>query len=372
MLLALTLLLAAHPDAQSLATRIEAGIARGENSLTPNVDFDVMIDTALKGLEVPPGFRDGMVKGAKETPTGAGIQLANAVKNGATFKLLRLHEVGGQTRALYRLIMPEGGVNYIDVVFSDPAKPPLRVVDLEIANQGEQVTAAHRRAAMMAIAENQQGLLDRLAGKEKVFLNSLPTLKAMNAAAIAQEWPKVMSLYDGLPPAMKTEKTFMRLRVAAAQTIDDETYVEAIEAMAKAHPNDPATELALIDGLLLRKKFEGSLAAIDRLDARIGGDAYLEVLRSGVYTTWGKRPETKAALERATTKEPSLQQPYWSLVALALEDKKFGEVATLLNRIEKNTSLTIAPVNELPADYAPFVASKEGKAWAKSRAKKKG
>jgi predicted Zn-dependent protease len=144
--------------------------------------------------------------------------------------------------------------------------------------------------------------------------------------------------------------------------VGGDTYVRAIEDLQKAWPNDPASDMAAIDGALLKKQYGESLKAIDRLAARVGGDAYLHVMRAGVYVTWGKRAESRKELELAIAKEPGLLEPHWSLITYALEDKRFDDVAKLLAGVEKTGKVELADLNTVP-QYAEFAASPAGKRW---------
>ena len=63
-------------------------------------------------------------------------------------------------------------------------------------------------------------------------------------------------------------------------------------------------------------------------------------------------------LNRAIAAEPTLEDPYWTLVQISLDEKKFDETARLLTRIEKTFGLTLGDLTDVDV-YAEFVKSAE-------------
>lgn len=358
--LVLALALAADPSAE-FARALEERIAAGTDALTPALDAEALLNRALEGIGGDEEFRAGYKKGAAGGMRALGEQLVANVKAGGGFKFLRLHAEGTKTFALFRSLQVSG-VNYLDLELSAPKGGPVRVVDIYVYDAGERLSDTQHHLLLVAVAERNQGLLDKLAGKEQVLLKNLPALTAMNTATREQRWDDVLRTFGTLPEPLRKEKLFLRLRLAAAMNVGGDTYVRAIEDLQKAWPNDPSSDMAAIDGALLKKKYGESLKAIDRLAARVGGDAYLLVMRAGVYVTWGKRPEARKALELAISQEPDLLEPYWSLITFALEDKRFDDVARLLAGVEKTGKVALADLGTVP-QYAEFAASEAGKRW---------
>lgn len=344
---------------EKLAREIEAKMQAGTDGLTPNFDGKAFMATVTRdGEGIDPTFKQGFITGYRQKEDSLGTTIAGLVKQSARFSLLRMREVEGQTRLIYRLLIPGGGVSYFEMKVS----PAMKVSDVYIFTSGEWLSETIRRLYLQSAAEASQGLLDKLKGKEQVFLKNLPTLTGMQKALAAKDNAKVLELYKSLPEQLKKEKLFLTMRVQAALPVDEKEYIQAIDDFRAAFANDPASDLMAIDGFFLSKKYDLAIAAIERLNKTIGGDAYLGFLRGRAYAVWGKAEESKAALAEAVKMEPSLVDPYWLLVEHALAEKKHDETARWLTAIERDTGTIIDDLNKVPV-YGDFVKSKAYKKW---------
>jgi len=358
----------ARPDAAAaLAAEIEHGMSRGEDALTPNLDFDALIDRTVAGLDLPRDFKEGFADGASRSKGLLASQIVEGVKGGGSFRLLRMHDVDGRRRALFRFILPNSGVNYFDAIFTSPGRGPVRVADVWVAGAGELLSQSFRRLVVMAAAEAKLGLLDRLAGRERLLLQNMPKLKGMNQALQARRFEEVMTTFESLPPELRRERAFLRVKIVAASNLGEERYLAAIEEFLGVHPEGADSVLMAIDGYFLRKQYPQALEALDRLDQQIGGDPYIDVLRAATHLTAGDRPAARAAYQRAVEREPTRAEPYWSLVTMALEDRDHAAVVRWLDAVERDAGVGLKSPEELSASYAGFLSSKEGKAWARRR-----
>jgi|CXWL01.1.fsa_nt_gi tetratricopeptide (TPR) repeat protein len=368
LVLAATLVVAAPAlvsKQEKLAHDIETRVQAGTDGLTPAWDSDAFLAKVTEGSDdFNPEFKKGFSKGYRSKENSLGESIVGTVKQGGRFTLMRVREVGGQTKVLYRLLMPGGGVSYFELLMSAVPK----VVDVYIFTSGELLSETIRRLYLQTAAEASQGLLDKLKGKEQLLLKNVPTLTAMQKALAAKEHAKVLELYKSLPESLKKEKIFLSARMQAALEVDDEEYVKAIDDFRAAFANDPASDLMAIDGFFLRKKYDLAIGAIDRLEKTVGGDAYLKFMRGSMLAAWGKAAESKATMMEAIKTEPSLVEPYWALVEASLNVKKFDETAKWLTAIEKETTTRIDDLSKVEV-YAGFVKSPHYKKWRAAKLK---
>ena len=84
------------------------------------------------------------------------------------------------------------------------------------------------------------------------------------------------------------------------------------------------------------------MASIDRLDQSLGGDAYLDVLRTTMYIEKGDLDAAHRSALRATTREPSLPDGQWALVNVSLAKKDFAETVRVLTHIRDELHIEIA------------------------------
>src|SRR5690606_34394436 len=114
------------------------------------------------------------------------------------------------------------------------------------------------------------------------------------------------------------------------------------------------------------KDYAKMLEALFTLDEAVGGDPYLAGMKAAAYAGIGSVPQAKKHAEQALAKEPSLAQPHWILVYVALEERNNAEVARLLTRLENELGETIPPLTQ-DADFAGFIASPQYRTWSAAR-----
>ena len=351
---------------EKLARDIEAQVQVGKDGITAAWDSDGFLAKVMVGGgdDINTDFKKGFAKGYKSKEGSLGQTIASTVTQGGRFHLMRIREEGGQTRLLYRLLMPTGGLSYFDLLIT----PAGKVIDAYIFTSGELLSETIRRLYLQTAAEASQGLLDKLKGKEQLFLKNLPTLTEMQKANDAKQHSKALELYKSLPEPLRRDRLFLVARLQAAQAVNDDEYLKAIDDLRAAFGNDPASDLMAIDGFFLKKKYDLAIAAINRLNQAVGGDAYLIFMRGSMLAASGKEAEAKAAYLEALKTEPSLVEPYWPLVEMSMNDKKFNETAQWLLAIERETTTRLKDLKDEPT-YAAFVKSPHYKKWLTARSK---
>ncbi|MBX7113232.1 MAG: hypothetical protein K1X64_02775 [Myxococcaceae bacterium] len=351
---------------EKLARDIETQVQAGKDGITAAWDSDGFLAKVMAGSgdDINNDFKKGFAKGYKSKEGSLGQTIASTVTQGGRFRLMRIHEEGGQTRLLYRLLMPTGGLSYFDLVTT----PAGKVVDAYIFTSGELLSETIRRLYLQTAAEASQGLFDKLKGKEQLFLKNLPTLTAMQNANNDKQPAKALELYKGLPEPLRRDRLFLVARLQAAQAVSDDEYLKAIDELRAAFGNDPASDLMAIDGFFLKKKYDLAIEAINRLNTAVGGDAYLVFMRGSMLSATGKGADAKTTFIEASKMEPSLTEPYWALVEMSLNDKKFNETTQWLLAIERETNTRLKDLKNEPT-YAAFVKSPHYKKWLAVRPK---
>ncbi len=350
------------PAIESATTRFLELIHAGEpEAAAALIDDSAIVDRAIEGIELPPDFVKGMRKGYAGSVKGFVGGLSSEVEKGGGFNFLRMRERGGKSFALYRVTPVDGGVNYLEVEWQERGGS-VRAVDLEPVATGEPMSASLRRAAANFAAQINQSFLDRLKGKEKAYLKSLTEGHRFVKANEEGQFVQAMKLYAALSPELQRDKLMLVHRTLAAQNVSEEEYVKAIEALIKHHPGDPAALIASVDLWFLKKEFKKVIAVLDQLDAKVGGDPYLEVLRATSWIGLEKPEEAKKVLSRGVAREPTLSDVWSALLDISITEGTHAETARLLDASAKAASLDWSGVRE-SEPFAAFRASKEGKAW---------
>jgi len=348
---------------EDLARRIEAVVAKRDGqAFDALLDLEPMLAEATRGLAVSPADMEAFKKGFRSS-FSLSRHIFDALQKSGTYTLLRLRRVDGRQRAVFRM-KGDTGFNYHEYIFST-GTDELRAQDLYVYMTGELMSQTLRRNAMNGFA-GSKGFVAKLLGTDREYLKNMDKMKAMKEHLDRGEFQEGLAVYAKLPKSLRSEKTYLiaRLQLASGSG-DNDAYVKAIEDFEKSHPGDPALDLLSIDGFLLKKDYARALASIDRLDERVGGDPYLDVIRANVHIEAGDPAKARECARRALKKDPRIDDALWSLVTLSLHEKDWKETVALLGRLEKEFGATIE-VESVPL-YEEFTKSPEYARWKGSK-----
>lgn len=349
------------PDPLAAAAQEFATVIAAEDveALDAWWDGDAFLDRVLADMALEPAFEAGVRSEiARRGPFHPLI--AEAVANGGSYHFLRLVERDGETRARFRLLSPDGGLNYTDLVLEARPGGGGRLVDGYGFLGGEDVSQSLRRV-----------LLGMLGGADGT---TEPSGRARLIGEFAQalgrgDWWTVLDLYPRIPPRDLDRKPLLIAYLQAASNADPALYRKGLEQFARAYAGDPDAALVLIDHYVLRGDVEATLEAIDTLDEGVGGDPYLDQLRATVLLGAGRLPEARAAADRLAESLPNLTEAQFPRVDVALAEGDFAAVAEGLLRLEREHGAWFDPA-AVKADplWAGFAASPYYKRWATARA----
>ncbi len=351
-----------------LARKIEEAAAkRDAAALDALMDEEALCDAVTRGASAPEDFRKEFRQGfAKQFSLSKHIFQALGEKG--TYNFLRIREVGGKPRLLFRLLMADGTVTYHELLCAKDAAGRLKMVDLYAYGSGKLSSETLRRLYLYSAAQKNQGFLDKLFGKEAEFVKNMEKLTEMNRLRQDGKFEEGLKMFAGLPASLKKEKFVLLLRLLLAQKASPEAYRKALAEFEKAFPNDPALDLHSFDSCFLSKKYDEALQVLDRLDRRLGGDPYLKVLRASVHIEAGSLEKARDQGSLAVQEEPALEDAYWTLVTISLRAKDFKETVALLQALEEKFKVKIGNLHGKPI-YEEFVRSAEYEGWMKKRRK---
>jgi tetratricopeptide (TPR) repeat protein len=319
---------------------------------------------------LPDNFKKAMSEGGKQSAVTLPSEIIKSLEAGGSYKLLRIHEVDGEVRALFRLLS-EAGVNYHDIVLIARKDGDIAIADVHIAIAGEFMSQTIKRFMFQTIALDPKKIQDPGEIPQEI-LASAKQLAGLAQMASKQQFAELLKEWQKLPDAMKKDKGVFMFRFIAAQALmdkDPDGYANTIEDYQKLFPNDPTSDLILIDTRLIKKQFKELHESFNRIDKAIGPDAYINVLRAIAYKEEKKFAEAKLAGEKAVKAEPELGPAYDILLLISVETKKYDHTVYWLTEIEKRFN---SPLDEalMAADFEDFRKSAEYKLWSEGRKKK--
>jgi hypothetical protein len=356
---------APEKECVELARQIEKAIQDNDGAWVDKVfDADAMFDRAFKGIESSEESKSGYRSGVKKT-FNLGQKTAEAIAGKGAFKFLGLRSVGGQQRALFRMVVG-GNFNYHEYLLEAGPKG-VRPVDMYIYLSGEWFSETMRRMYLTFLS-SEPGVLAKALGRDNEFVTHLPKLQKMQALRAQGKPAEGLKLFATLPASLQKEKFALLARCMCAGDVGAQESLDAVEALRKAYPADPALSIVSIGPYFNAKKFDAALAAVDELDKAVGGDAYLNCQRAAIHMESGAFDKARAAALKAVEQEKTLADGYWTMVVISLREKKFADTATWLAKVEKELKIGLSDLAGA-APYQEFVKSPEYQDWMKSRGK---
>lgn len=344
-------------EALDLARRIEASMAERDDSLLrESVDWDLLFHRTMDGINVSEETRNAIRVGFMRATGSALDGLIGPVQQGATYHLLRARQGDSEMRVIFRLLMPDGNVNYHDLLMVRDSSGSVRVGDIRVALSAEDISAGIHRFYVGRFGQQDESL----------HVKHIDDIQAMTAGIKSGRPQDVLEIFQSLPPDLQADKTALLIRYrAAAETGDRESIEAAVRDFRRHHPNEACLDGMLIAFYEMNGEFSKALECVDRLDKSVGGDPYLDVLRADCLITAERLEEAKQAARAAVEAEPELIDAYWALATVGLRTKDFAEVSRLLNLIEKQFDMVLEDLTEFP-DYAEYVESPEYQEWLES------
>jgi hypothetical protein len=324
-------------EAKRLATDFQAAVTPCDGAkVDPLIDGENLIRRAIQKSTVKGSMRDGIAKGMRSNSVGR--MLCQGWGADATYTLLRIREVDGQPRPLFRLISDDA-VNYHELELGKSRSDHrVRVVDVRIFASGD------------LLSESLTQMLDQAAATMKSGADPADFRRTGQELRDARERGdnvEARRLLSTLPEPMRRSKPMRLAELMIASDLDEATYADIMEKYRHDFPDDPSGDVLAIDYFYLKKDMTQTLAAVDRLDQLVGGDPYLAVLRANAHLL-EPTPEHLAEAERwarkATTAEPTNENGWWTLAAILLQRGDHTAVVAVADTLRTRFAATIDPV----------------------------
>lgn len=335
--------------ARELERNIVAGNADGATAM---IDWSAMLDEAFAGLSTgpePPPFLVGMRQGTLRTSPEFYKKVVEETKEGGSYRFLRVRSATEGKRALFRYRAGQNrGFNYHEILVYRRAGKNIGH-DIQVYTTGERQSELVRRMASIGISKSDAG--------NEMF-------KAMNAG----KYPDALAAYYRLPMNLQREKPFLLNRLRAAQQVNKQEIIAALEAFRAAYPNDSAADLNLVYSFILAEDFVAARESLDRVEKSVGGDPFIDVLRAGFFVKENKFAEAEAAAQRAIVVDTTLTDAWQIRLTVAVQTREFARTAELLTTLHKVHGVQFPDLATLPL-YAEFVKSPEYQKWQVEKAK---
>jgi hypothetical protein len=334
------------------------------------IDLSALVETASTGIELSSNEKGEILRGFKDGFTqGGGLfaDIRQAISKGGTFDHLRTRTLEGERRATFRLVLSEsGGINYLGFPLARRPSGEVLGTDVYVYFSGELMSQTVRRMLLPVVAQEKRGILERLQQGESEFVQHMGKIQRMAEQNRSRQFKEALATYRSLPPALRDQKFAQLMRLQAAQNVDDEEYASALEKIRRDFPNDACADFLSIDAHLIKQQFDQALTSVDRLDKALGGDPYLNVLRTNIYLAKHDVSNAKAVIEKAVAAPNAHRDTYVLLVRVALAENRHDKVRQGLETLLTRFNLDLGNLAE-NIEFAEFAKSPEHTKWLKYR-----
>ena len=268
--------------AMRFSEAVEAGDAAAARGL---IDFDELLRLATHNVDAPKKTRDEFIRAVKSSAGGPGgtfeLPIIEAISGGGTYRVVVANQNANETRVWMRMFADDIGLNYHEFAFfrSDDGRP--RVADVYLMSTGEFFSQTIRRMYVAAVAADNPTLIQRLTGWESDLAKHLNDFMQLSNN-IESRPDLALNAYDRMPSSLQNNKTIMLMRVMAAAASSEKEYTRAFEDFKQTFPNDASIHLMSMDFHVMRGEWDEALAAVDAIDAAVGGDEFLDTVRENI------------------------------------------------------------------------------------------
>lgn len=277
---------ASRDEVEATARKLERALtACTKSALAEVIDVEGMMRLAAQGTrkEVREAIIDSVSKLDVRNFCSGGTKLAS-------FKYLRSRGSGeGHDIALFRGINADSSFDYSEV-FIGKRNGRAVAFDFRAFSDG-------RRRTRIA-SDMMKVLQDYPIGTPQQIMELSALIKKGKHKAAQQ-------ILVTLPEALRRTEAVMLFEVAITADLDEKQYAAALNKFRKAFPNNPSIDMQEIDRAFMAKRYKDALAAVDRLDKRVGGDPYLNVVRANITALLGDDAVTAKHLRRARAANPA-------------------------------------------------------------------
>lgn len=353
----------AVPDSAALDAWGEELVAVVQNrdgaAFSQRFNLDTFTARALRNV---PGVTPQMAAGFR---TGFGPKVGDFLNNlQPEDSFVYLHtRPGGEGHHLIFRLLGESGLNYWDVTVSPDAAGVLKIDDMYFASTGEAISQTMQRLVLRMLSNS-----DPNDGPSDAELAAIADFSKMGTTAVAGKGDEALLIYDALPEKYQRDKVTQVMRVLAASTCSDPKKLDEVCIDFKRRfGDDPACDLMLIDAFLARKHYESALACADRLDAFVGGDPHLDLLRAGIQREAGMFERAQISGLRAHERDPLSFDAIDMLITVGADLKDFDEMKKWMLFAESDFDFRFADDLNGGEIFTDFKQSPQYKLWLKER-----
>ncbi|MDO4569133.1 MAG: hypothetical protein Q4D38_01960 [Planctomycetia bacterium] len=303
-------------EAEGFARTLETRLKQGDGVFFIRaMDWSSLTDRVLEGLEGTPEakqFSRADLLRSFSGERGFAQTIALKVRNGGAYSFLRAKKNANDEISLtFRLVEQDGGLDYHDLYVRRMPDGGVGVYEIHLYHFGENFSETLRRAL---VPERYVGGVTSYGtmmsdAVQILFRERSQDVQRCFSAFEEGRYQDALNIYDQLPPELRVLKPLVIIRLQAAQKHPDEGVYRFVLAEAREQMRDDVcADFLSLDYFFNHKMYENALDCVDRIDAYVGGDIYLNFFRCYALVHLAQCDRAKQLFLETITKDPSLKE----------------------------------------------------------------
>lgn len=266
----------------------------------------------------------GIKKGLERTDLGD--KIIHSLGDNGHYELVKHYEKNGTQHLLYRLYSEEG-LNYHDFELCK-RKGKAGIADIYIYLTGEELS--------VTISQLLSYFDESISKNSKAGMKVPETINRIREFMNREEYEKAYNYYKKLPEDMKEKRTIQIMFLLICQKYDSDKYREALQEFQARFPDDPNSDLLLLDAYIMDNDIEKAMASINNLDRFIDADPFLDFYRALISNIGNKPGDARNYLERLCRNYPNFDDGFLELIANYISAEMNDKANTMIKAYRKN------------------------------------
>jgi|GEM_PF-2920294 len=322
-------------ELESFARQFEADFRAGDsNAVRRAFDGAAIAEGICEGVQGPQKslsqFKNGLQEGVTRSTSS---QLVRQWSQGdVKYKGLVLYK--GSPAARFRFA-GESGVALVDMVLRRSAPGKVRVVNFCNHAMGYDLVEQGRQMVAPMLADLDKGFLARLVNKPNISAGDAKQFGDMAKKFASQDYAGVVSVYQGLPPALRESMAASMMHINALHNLgENDKFKQALKEAAKRF-KFASFQFMLVDVYYLDKEYDKATECIDNFMQTLEKDAALLALKSLMLSAKGDIKGAQTVLSEAFNLEPDCIFAHSKGLEVLLAAKDFAGVRDSMILLEQ-------------------------------------
>ena len=312
-----------------IGQRIDSTIYMGNSTyLNTLFDKEYLIQKVTKQSDdkFVKEFNEGFTRGLNES-FNLGDRIVQDVGDYGSYDFVKSRvNSKGEHHLLFRLYSEEG-LNYHDYQLQK-VDGEIKIVDVYIFTTGEYLSKTFSDLYNATLSQ-KPNILDKFL--KKTLLDDLVKINTIKAYIGKGNYQEAFKLYKSISSEGKKQKSIKLIGVILSSNVSEEAYGKLIKEYEALFPNDPSLYLVSIDGYILSERYNRALKQIKLLDRAVGGDSFLNYLRTNIYYADNNMEKALETIETFMKDFPGFFDGYDVALTLYIESGKSKKAVDILN-----------------------------------------